>query len=83
MAVHKPLSVKRTDQERHYRVADPYLRLWLSLPERGISEVERGCGRLVAEAIERGVRARWRPSVWSGRVRQASGDAWSIASIIA
>lgn len=56
-----PLSSKAGDRDRRYRVTDPYLRLWLAFLDEGISEVERGRGALVAEAIER----RW--TSWRGR----------------
>jgi len=61
VAIDTPLSSKPGDKDRRYRVADPYLRLWLAFLEEGISEVERGRGKLVAQAIERS----W-PS-WRGR----------------
>jgi AAA+ ATPase superfamily predicted ATPase len=61
VAVDTPLSTRRGDKDRRYRVADPYLRFWFSFLERGLPEVERGRGRLVAEAIERG----W--TSWRGR----------------
>ncbi|MEV6106895.1 DUF234 domain-containing protein [Streptomyces sp. NPDC051940] len=61
VAVDTPLSVKGGERDRRYRIADPYLRLWLAFFERGIADVERGRGRQVADSVERS----W-PS-WRGR----------------
>ncbi|MFI6548562.1 ATP-binding protein [Streptomyces prunicolor] len=61
IAVDTPLSTRPGDRDRRYRVADPYLRFWLAFLERGIPEIERGRGRIVAEAVERG----W--TSWRGR----------------
>ncbi len=61
VAVDTPVSVQPGDRDRRYRVADPYLRLWLSFFERGLPEVERGRGVRVAEAVERS----W--TSWRGR----------------
>ncbi|RKN03511.1 ATP-binding protein [Streptomyces radicis] len=61
VAVDTPLSLRPGDRDRRYRVADSYLRFWLAFLESAIPEIERGRGRLVAEAVERG----W-PS-WRGR----------------
>ncbi|MEH0422768.1 ATP-binding protein [Streptomyces sp. B21-083] len=61
VAVDTPLSTRPGDRDRRYRVADPYLRFWLAFLERGIAEIERGRGRIVAEAVERG----W--TSWRGR----------------
>ncbi len=72
VAVDVPLSIRPAPKQRRYRVADPYLRFWLSFLARGISEVERGRGDLVLQSIERS----W--SSWRGRaiepvVRDALG----------
>ena len=61
IAVDVPLSAKPGDRDRRYRVADPYLRLWLSFLGEGISDVERGQGATVAQNIERS----W--TSWRGR----------------
>ncbi|MFC8567654.1 ATP-binding protein [Streptomyces sp. NPDC057245] len=61
IAVDTPLSARPGGRDRRYRVADPYLRFWLAFLEEGISEIERGRGRIVVEAVERG----W--TSWRGR----------------
>lgn len=61
IAIDVPLSARPGDRDRRYRVADPYLRLWLAFLGDGISDVERGQGASVAEAIERS----W--TSWRGR----------------
>jgi hypothetical protein len=61
IAIDTPLSTRPGDRDRRYRVADPYLRFWLAFLEGGIPEIERGRGRVVAEAVERG----W--TSWRGR----------------
>ncbi|GAB3658701.1 ATP-binding protein [Actinocorallia lasiicapitis] len=61
ISVDTPLSTRAGDRDRRYRVADPYLRFWLTFLERNIPEVERGRGDLVAERIEQS----W--TSWRGR----------------
>jgi hypothetical protein len=61
IAIDTPLSAKPGDRDRRYRVADPYLRLWLAFLGDGITDVERGQGTAVAAAIERS----W--TSWRGR----------------
>ncbi|MGW0837696.1 ATP-binding protein [Streptomyces prunicolor] len=61
IAIDTPLSTRPGDRDRRYRVADPYLRFWLAFLERGIPEIERGRGRIVNDAVERG----W--TSWRGR----------------
>lgn len=83
VAVDTPLSAKPGDRDRRYRVADPYLRLWLAFFERGIAEVERGRGRRVADAVERGWTS-WRGRAVEPLVREALGrllpdDQWPQA----
>ncbi|WP_338686516.1 DUF234 domain-containing protein [Streptomyces acidiscabies] len=72
VAVDTPLSVRAGDRDRRYRVADPYLRFWLAFLERGIPEIERGRGRIVAEAVERGW-ASWRGRAIEPVVRESLG----------
>jgi uncharacterized protein len=55
------LSTTADTKNNRYRVADPYLRFWLSFLERGIPLVERGRGDLVFQRIERS----W--TSWRGR----------------
>lgn len=55
-----PLSVKPSRLTR-YRIADPYLRLWLSFIEPGMPLIERGRGHRVLETL----RAGW--GAWRGR----------------
>lgn len=60
VAAEVPLSTKRSKDTR-YRVADPYLRFWLSFLGPYLAEVERGRGdRVLAR-----VRSSW--SAWRGR----------------
>ncbi len=61
VAVDTPLSTRPDNKNKRYRIEDPYLRFWLTFLHRGIAEVERGRGDLVAARIERS----W-PS-WRGR----------------
>lgn len=61
IAVDTPLSAKSGERGKRYRVADPYLRFYLSFLRRGLPLVERGRGDLVLLAIERS----WGP--WRGR----------------
>lgn len=61
VAVDTPLSTRPGDRDRRYRVADSYLRFWLAFLERGLADVERGRGEMVAQTIERS----W--TSWRGR----------------
>ncbi|WP_244190447.1 hypothetical protein [Streptomyces caeruleatus] len=61
IAVDTPRPTRPGDRDRRHRVADSYVRFWLAFLEQGIAETERGRGRLVAEAVERG----W--TSWRGR----------------
>ncbi|WP_049577424.1 ATP-binding protein [Streptomyces sp. SBT349] len=70
VAIDAPLSVRPGDRDRRYRVADSYLRFWLAFLEGGIPEIERGRGRVVAEAVERGW-ASWRGRAVEPAVREA------------
>ncbi|WP_188282222.1 ATP-binding protein [Streptomyces sp. CBMA29] len=72
VAVDTPLSIRPGERDRRYRVADPYLRFWLAFLERGLSEAERGRGRRLAEAVERGWTS-WRGRAVEPVVREALG----------
>jgi AAA+ ATPase superfamily predicted ATPase len=61
VAVDTPLATRPDTKNKRYRIEDPYLRFWLAFLQRGIAEVERGRGDLVAARIEQS----W-PS-WRGR----------------
>jgi hypothetical protein len=61
LAVDQPLSTRPDTRNKRYRVADSYLRFWLTFLQRGIPEIERGRGELVLARIERS----W--STWRGR----------------
>ncbi|MFB9930208.1 ATP-binding protein [Amycolatopsis halotolerans] len=61
VAVDTPLATRPDTKNKRYRIEDPYLRFWLAFLQRGIAEVERGRGDLVASRIE----GSW-PS-WRGR----------------
>jgi hypothetical protein len=61
VAVDTPLATRPDTKNKHYRIEDPYLRFWLTFLQRGIAEVERGRGDLVADRIERS----W--TSWRGR----------------
>ncbi|MGV9297423.1 MULTISPECIES: ATP-binding protein [Amycolatopsis] len=61
VAVDTPLSTRPDTKNKRYRIEDPYLRFWLAFLQRGLAEVERGRGDLVASRIE----GSW-PS-WRGR----------------
>lgn len=65
-----PLSTRPGERDRRYRIADPYLRLWLAFFERGLPEVERGRGNRVAEAVERSWTS-WRGRAIEPLVREA------------
>lgn len=60
VAAELPLSTKPS-RETRYRLADPYLRFWLSFIGPGITAVERGRGDRVLDTI----RASW--TSWRGR----------------
>jgi len=60
VAADRPLSTKAS-RETRYRVADPYLRFWLSFIGSNLPLLERGRGDLVLDAI----RTSW--SSWRGR----------------
>ncbi|GAB2875817.1 ATP-binding protein [Streptomyces mayteni] len=70
IAVDVPLSSRPGDRDRRYRVADPYLRFWLTFLENGIAAIERGRGRVVAEEVERGWTS-WRGRAIEPLVREA------------
>ncbi len=53
IAVDTPVSANSGERDKRYRVADPYLRFYLSFLRRGLPLVERGRGDLVLLAIER------------------------------
>jgi uncharacterized protein len=55
-----PISLNPS-KERRYTISDPYLRLWLSLIEPHMSEIERGRGDISVERVRRS----W--SSWRGR----------------
>jgi AAA+ ATPase superfamily predicted ATPase len=61
VAVDVPLSAKSGERDKRYRVADPYLRFYLTFLNKGLPLVERGRGDLLMLAIERS----WGP--WRGR----------------
>ncbi|MEV6910070.1 ATP-binding protein [Amycolatopsis sp. NPDC051071] len=61
IAVDTPLATRPDTRNKRYRIEDPYLRFWLAFLRRGIAEVERGRGDLVAARIERS----W--TSWRGR----------------
>lgn len=61
VAVDTPLAIRPDAKNKRYRVEDPYLRFWLAFLQRGIAEVERGRGDLVAARIEQS----WQS--WRGR----------------
>ncbi len=61
VAVDAPLATRSDTKNKRYRIDDPYLRFWLAFLQRGIAEVERGRGDLVAARIERS----WQS--WRGR----------------
>jgi hypothetical protein len=42
IAADSPVSTKADTKNKRYRIADPYLRLWLAFLERGLPVVERG-----------------------------------------
>ncbi|MEU7000253.1 DUF234 domain-containing protein [Nonomuraea sp. NPDC046570] len=56
-----PLSTKADTRNKRYRVADPYLRFWLTFLRRAIADSERGRPDLALRRIERS----W--SAWRGR----------------
>ncbi|OXM44917.1 ATP-binding protein [Amycolatopsis alba] len=61
VAVDTPLATRPDTKNKRYRIEDSYLRFWLAFLQRGIGEVERGRGDLVAARIERS----W--TSWRGR----------------
>lgn len=61
IAVDTPVSTRPGHRDRRYRVADSYLRFWLSFLERALPAIERGAGDHVLAAVEN----RW--PAWRGR----------------
>lgn len=61
VAVDEPLSTKAGAKDKRYRVADPYLRFWLSFLGPHMGEIERGRGDRVLARI----RTSW--TSWRGR----------------
>lgn len=61
VAVDTPLATRSDTKNKRYRIEDQYLRFWLAFLQRGIAEVERGRGDLVAARIEQS----WQS--WRGR----------------
>jgi len=61
LAADLPLSTKPDSKNKRYRVADPYLRFWLTFLQRAIPMVQRGRGDLALERIEQS----W--TTWRGR----------------
>ncbi|WP_239381130.1 ATP-binding protein [Frankia sp. CIT1] len=61
VAADSPLSSRPDTKNKRYRIADPYLRFWLTFLDRGIPLVERGRGDVVLTRIERS----W--TTWRGR----------------
>jgi AAA+ ATPase superfamily predicted ATPase len=80
LATDSPLSTKPDTKNKRYRIADPYLRFWLALLERGIPLVERGRADLVLKRIERSWTA-WRgravePVIRESLLRLLPNDRW-------
>ncbi len=61
VAVDEPLSTRPGSKDKRYRVADPYLRFWLSFLGSRLDEIERGRG----DRVLAGIRASW--TSWRGR----------------
>lgn len=61
VAVDQPLSTRPASKDKRYRVADPYLRFWLTFLGPYLGEIERGRGDRVLSRIE----ASW--TTWRGR----------------
>lgn len=61
VAVDQPLSTQSGRKDKRYRVADPYLRFWLTFLGQHIGEIERGRGDRVLGRI----RTSW--TSWRGR----------------
>ena len=61
VAADKPLSTKPASKDKRYRIADPYLRFWLSFLGPHLDEIERGRG----DRVHSRIRASW--TSWRGR----------------
>ncbi|MGL5828555.1 MAG: ATP-binding protein [Angustibacter sp.] len=61
ICVDQPLSAKFRAQDKRYRIADPYLRFWLTFIGRRLPMIERGRGDQVLDLVRRG----W--TSWRGR----------------
>lgn len=72
VAVDMPLSAKPDTKNKRYRIADPYLRFWLAFLRRGLPQIERGRGDLVASRIERSWTS-WRGRAVEPLIREALG----------
>jgi AAA+ ATPase superfamily predicted ATPase len=81
LATDLPLSTKPDSKNKRYRVADPYLRFWLTFLQRAIPLIERGRGDLALERIERAWTA-WRgravePLIRESLLRLLPDDDWT------
>lgn len=52
VSVEQPLSTKPSPKDKRYRVADPYLRFWLTFLGSRMAEIERGRGDRVLARIQ-------------------------------
>jgi AAA+ ATPase superfamily predicted ATPase len=68
VGVDTPLATRPDTKNKRYRIEDQYLRFWLAFLQRGIAEVERGRGDLVAARIEQSWQS-WRGSAVEPVVR--------------
>ncbi|MFR9753290.1 ATP-binding protein [Nocardia sp. 004] len=80
VAADLPLSTKPDSKNKHYRIADSYLRFWLAFLQRGIPLIERGRGDLALERIERSWTS-WRgravePVIRESLLRSLPDDRW-------
>ena len=72
VAVDQPLSTKAATRDKRYRVADPYLRFWLSFIGPHMAEIERGRGDRVLARVH-GSWTSWRGRAIEPVLRDALG----------
>lgn len=70
VAADEPLSTKSGSKDKRYRVADPYLRFWLSFLGPHLDEIERGRGDRVLARIRRSWTS-WRGRAIEPTIREA------------
>ena len=86
VAVDMPLSLKNDTKNKHYRIADTYLRCWLALISGTIPLIERGRPDLALDRIERAWPG-WRgravePVIRESLLRLLPDEGWPLTGAV-